>query len=202
MWLWIWVSFRLAISPSCFSRSLLQLSAKRGVIVGSTKGLFSFRISSTNVSVPSTDSSVVSLHKEFLYWIIAHLYLLHWDSHIKVGAVAIGTDLAYQCSLTLTCRLISQDKCGPQVVGSEIWGESGAATDGSFLKRERERVSSYQLGQQVYITCVYVWEIVSHYQQMLCVCACRQYTGGYVTDKHSKLCSLELEPHILTTTPL
>lgn len=75
------------------------------------------------------------------------LLLLIENSHIKVGTVAIGADLAYQCSLTLTCRLVSQDQCGRQVVGGKVGRQSSAATDGGFLQqKEREGVSSYQLG--------------------------------------------------------
>lgn len=69
--------------------------------------------------------------------LIHNLLFLIGNLHIKVGTVAIGTDLAYQCSLTLTSRLISQDQCGRQVVRGEVGGQSSAATDGGFLQRER-----------------------------------------------------------------
>lgn len=123
------------------------------------------------------------------------LLLLIENSHIKVGTVAIGADLAYQCSLTLTCRLVSQDQCGRQVVGSEVGGQSSAATDGSFLQRERERerVSSYQLGATS-VNNVRVYECVKrlYRRQMLCVCIRWQYK--YVTDKQSKLYRVQSTP--------
>lgn len=103
---------------------------------------------------------------------IVYLFMFHLNLHIKVGTVAIGADFAYQCSLTLTSRLISQNKCGPQVVGGEIGGESGAATDGSFLKRERVCIKlSVSGATSVHDLCVCMSERLYHIISRCCVCA-------------------------------
>lgn len=73
----------------------------------------------------------------------------------------------------------------------------------SYRERERESIKLSIGATSVHHLCVCMKDCITLSADVVCVCICRPYTGGtYVTDKHSKLCSLGSAPHILTTTPL